>query len=564
MLPPLPNPYATPVDYADLAQVVPALAPFLRPARDGRQTIDFRDDAAVRALNAALLKRDFDLALDLPEDRLCPAVPSRLEYVLFVLHLALATLNDMKPSSSARALVGLDVGTGASAIYPLLAMRTIEPAAAPRSPDTLGPATSLSMHATDIDSHSLDSARNNIRANDMLEGVSLYQVEPDGPLFPPSVVDSAGVIDFTMCNPPFYSSQSEIDSSLAAKEIEPFAKCTGAENEMITPGGEVAFVSRMVEESLTLGRSKIRWFTSLLGKHSSLSPLVDLLKAKQIFNYHVHALPPHGHTVRWVLAWSLRDRRFPFELLSQTAASTAPPSSPPSSSSSTPRFVIARLASPAISSITYFTPGLGPDPAERLQRVGDALEGVLRELDGGAVVAPAGEAVDGRDGGRAPKRRRIEGREEERSRGNGEAAAASALEWRWEPPASAPSSPRVGDGEEGRSGHAELVVRAWRNVWSRKARRAAATAAAVAAAPSSPQRPLLELRLLVDLEPAPSAQVRLTAHWVRGLDVDRAAFTGLVGFVTRKVGERLKGEEEADGGTGQGGEVGRTDEEGVR
>jgi len=26
-----------------------------------------------------------------------------------------------------------------------------------------------------------------------------------------------------MCNPPFYSSQSEIDSSLALKEIEPFA-----------------------------------------------------------------------------------------------------------------------------------------------------------------------------------------------------------------------------------------------------------------------------------------------------------------------------------------------------
>jgi len=27
---------------------------------------------------------------------------------------------------------------------------------------------------------------------------------------------------------------------------------------MITPGGEVAFVTRMVEESLTLGRTKIR------------------------------------------------------------------------------------------------------------------------------------------------------------------------------------------------------------------------------------------------------------------------------------------------------------------
>lgn len=35
-------------------------------------------------------------------------------------------------------------------------------------------------------------------------------------------------------------------------------KCTGADNEMVTTGGEVAFVSRMVEESLSLGVRKIR------------------------------------------------------------------------------------------------------------------------------------------------------------------------------------------------------------------------------------------------------------------------------------------------------------------
>lgn len=62
----------------------------------------------------------------------------------------------------------------------------------------------------------------------------------------------------------------------------------------------MAFVSRMVEESLVLGKQKIRcvaflslrppaaadvvpgrWFTSLLGKYSSISPLVDLLKSKK-------------------------------------------------------------------------------------------------------------------------------------------------------------------------------------------------------------------------------------------------------------------------------------------
>ncbi|GAA5839161.1 hypothetical protein JCM9279_002613 [Rhodotorula babjevae] len=558
MLQPLRNPYATPVDYAQLAQAVPALAPFLRPARDGRQTIDFRDDAAVRALNAALLKRDFGLDLILPHDRLCPAVPSRLEYVLFVLHLALATLDRLESSTSSRPLVGLDIGTGASAIYPLLAMRTLEPPPVSLL-DKAKVDAPLRMLATDIDAHSLEYARKNVRANDLVQDVSLCEVEPDGALFPLEVVEAADTIDFVMCNPPFYSSQDEIDSSLAAKEIEPFAKCTGAENEMITPGGEVAFVSRMIEESLKLGRSRIRWFTSLLGKYSSLSPLVELLKSKEIFNYHVHALPPHGHTVRWVLAWSLRDRRFPYDLLSSASSSTATPSSPPSSSA--PRFSLSRYASPATTSITYFTPALEADPLERMQRVADALDEVLRELGGGSSAAARVDAAPLPDDERAPKRRRVG----ERARDDAEATATSALEWRWDEPSSASSSPRDGeDGSDGaRAAHAELVVVARRNVWSRKARRAAAAPdpAPATAASSSPPRSLLELRLLVDLEPSPSAQARLTAHWVRGLDADRAAFTGLVGFVTRKVGERLKGEREAGVERARRGEEGREGDE---
>lgn len=92
-------------------------------------------------------------------------------------------------------------------------------------------------------------------------------------------------LDFTMCNPPFYGSAEEIASSEAGKARLPFAVsmlclpvsrfvhttsstdrrndvrvqvCTGAENEMITPGGEVAFVSRMIQETPSLGLTTIR------------------------------------------------------------------------------------------------------------------------------------------------------------------------------------------------------------------------------------------------------------------------------------------------------------------
>ncbi|GAA5932418.1 hypothetical protein JCM1841_001381 [Sporobolomyces salmonicolor] len=277
MPPLLRNPYSTPPDFSSLAHSVPAFAPFLRKTGKGA-TIDWQDDKAVRALTSALLTRDFGLQLSLPEDRLCPTVPSRLEYVLWVLKLALLTSDSPSTSSAPSRLTGLDVGTGASAIYPLLACRTL----CPPHPSSSSSSPSFQMLATDIDAHSLSFAEKNVFENSLLGQVSLFHVEQQGRIFPPEVVESVETIDFTMCNPPFYASQDEIAASLAAKELEPFAVCTGASNEMLTPGGEVAFVSRMIDESLSLGSTKIRWFTSLLGKFSSISPLVDLLKSHHV------------------------------------------------------------------------------------------------------------------------------------------------------------------------------------------------------------------------------------------------------------------------------------------
>ena len=92
----------------------------------------------------------------------------------------------------------------------------------------------------------------------------------DGPIFNPAIFrhaidpelpriqltylcDSAcEKLDFTMCNPPFYSNHEDVQRSAEGKEYGPNAVCNGSDNEMITAGGEVAFVSRMVGESVQL------------------------------------------------------------------------------------------------------------------------------------------------------------------------------------------------------------------------------------------------------------------------------------------------------------------------
>ncbi|KAF8263124.1 hypothetical protein EI94DRAFT_1773028 [Lactarius quietus] len=294
------NLYKTPPDFESLAHAYPALRPqsvllfhsqvshlpyagcslrsIIRAPEDGSPTIDFHDENAQRRLTQALMFRDFDIQLEIPDDKLCPPVPNRLNYVLW--------LQDILSHSSSQELQltsirGIDVGTGASAIYPLLACRL-----------------SPNWHFV---------ATGNVDRNGLSERISVLPADPTGPILFPLTQDPAASFDFSMCNPPFYASAEEVASSAAAKALSPNAVCTGSEVEMITDGGEQGFVSRMVRESLAIGE-RCRWYTSMLGKLSSLIALVTLLRAHSITNYALTELV-QGHTRRWALAWSFTDAR---------------------------------------------------------------------------------------------------------------------------------------------------------------------------------------------------------------------------------------------------------------
>lgn len=84
--------------------------------------------------------------------------------------------------------------------------------------------------------------------------------------------------------------------------------CTGAEVEMVTRGGEVAFVKQMIDESLQL-RERVQWYTSMLGKLSSINVLVETLIKHGIANFAVTEFEQGSKTKRWAVAWSWGDRR---------------------------------------------------------------------------------------------------------------------------------------------------------------------------------------------------------------------------------------------------------------
>jgi 23S rRNA (adenine1618-N6)-methyltransferase len=127
-----------------------------------------------------------------------------------------------------------------------------------------------------------------------------YQIHNSYSLFPS--------IDFTMCNPPFYASKEDLISSASSKKRPPFTACTGSETEMVCDGGEVAFVSRMLRDSLIL-RERVQWYTSMLGKFSSVAQIIEQLKHEGIDNYAVTEFVQGNRTRRWAVGWSFGDLR---------------------------------------------------------------------------------------------------------------------------------------------------------------------------------------------------------------------------------------------------------------
>ena len=257
------------------------LEEFVSKNQYGNLSIDFSNPKGVKELNKALLFCfDKITQWNFSDENLCPPIPGRLDYIH---HLADLLSSEEKENSTI-----LDIGTGATCIYPLLGNAEYN----------------WNFVASDIDLDSLDTAQDIIDDNNLDSEIILRQQHDEQHILK-GIIEDSDSFSATMCNPPFYKSAEEArganrrkSKNLGNNAVRNFA---GNNNELWYVGGEKAFLHNYLYESSLYPKSS-RWFTSLVSKKENVESLQkssEKLKAKEF-----KVIPmSQGNKVTRIVAW---------------------------------------------------------------------------------------------------------------------------------------------------------------------------------------------------------------------------------------------------------------------
>lgn len=269
-------------DFKQLVASSPDLAKYLKVTPAGTTSIDFSSPIAVKLLNQAILKVYYNIKWDLPDNYLCPPIPGRADYLHYIADL----LSDGQIPRGEKITV-LDIGVGANCIYPLLGSREY----------------GWKFIGTDINEDAIFHAKSLVEQNNLTSSIEiLYQKSPSC-IFEGLPKDLH--FDVSMCNPPFHASALEAMDGTKRKWKNLKIRSNhlnfgGNENELWCKGGEIGFISKMIEESKCI---KCRWFTTLVSKETSLPSIYKALN--KLKGVTVKTIPMgQGQKTSRIVAWS--------------------------------------------------------------------------------------------------------------------------------------------------------------------------------------------------------------------------------------------------------------------
>jgi 23S rRNA (adenine1618-N6)-methyltransferase len=299
-------------DFESLIKTHPQLAPYVKTNVHGNNAIEFSDPLAVKALNRSLLHHHYGVVdWDIPVGALCPPIPGRVDYIHYVAQLLGCTDPTKIMPNTASTINLLDIGTGASAIYPLLACKIY----------------GWRCVASDINTQSLQNVAEIIEKNSQLKDSVTLRVQHDKNHIFEGIIQRGEYFDVSVCNPPFHASLDEALRSgqrkvnnlarnrqgQAAKPpasgrqlpVAPANQNFGGQGaELWCSGGERLFLKKLIKESQTFS-TQCRWFTSLISKIENVKPAKKLLKKLGAVDIRELEMV-QGNKITRILAWTYK------------------------------------------------------------------------------------------------------------------------------------------------------------------------------------------------------------------------------------------------------------------
>lgn len=259
---------------------------------NNRETIDFGNPQSVLELNKSLLLADYKLkSWQIAANSLCPAVPGRADYIHYIADLLATENNGVIPTGSNTKI--LDIGTGSSIIYPIIGAQEYE----------------WDFAGTEIDSNSINQAEANLNKNIWLKKKIQLRFQDNRENILDGIMFKEDKFDAIMCNPPFFKSREDnwnkstkkFQNLTKDKEKVTIQNFAGHPNELWCPGGEQAFITQMIYDSLKY-KNQIKWTTSLVSSKDTLKPLISILEYKKASKIEIIDMAQGQKKMR-ILAW---------------------------------------------------------------------------------------------------------------------------------------------------------------------------------------------------------------------------------------------------------------------
>jgi len=279
-------------DFKTLIEVLPELESFVAVNKFGNESIDFANPDAVRALNKALLKQFYNIIYwELPKTNLCPPIPGRADYIHHIADVLAEANNGTIPTGNQIRI--LDIGTGANCIYPIIGHQEY----------------GWEFVGTEVDKPAKLTAENIISHNPELKASVIIRLQENKRNMFKGIIQPNEQFDFTICNPPFHNSREAATEGTKRKlknlgktvENKPVLNFGGQNNELWYEGGELAFITNMIFESVHF-QKQCKWFSSLVSKKENLKPLYSVLKRVKATDVKTINME-QGNKITRILVW---------------------------------------------------------------------------------------------------------------------------------------------------------------------------------------------------------------------------------------------------------------------